>query len=516
MSRSLIGTTPSNAFPNGMHSSHQAIRRILYSLLAGLAIQAAADGQTAALATRPKADAPITTPATPAAVPAVEAEWRVLPAGDLGKDQPPFLLADLAPVRGTGRVRPLLIYIPHRVGANSHPDDLLKLNLALELRGAKTPLFEGMVAIPQFEAAGSSAQKQATLLGQAIDALIPLHSIDLERIYLAGEGDGTGVVWALAGQQPWRFAGIVSMGGGFDPAEGVRYRRIPTRWRDAPNDPGKNCQLVQDCLDTLIKLGGDAQRLSPSAEASAPSREWLTWVQTCRRPILFNGAGREDITTPDPNPEVGSVRGNGTPEKPFLIPPAPNLIRLDGQVRDWYDVPALHLPPHHNARGSVRFCWTEKQGLFILLTAVDTNPWIDELTPCRSDGLELLVQTETRTGGAVDRFFIGPSWSPNERRALTARLDTEGMAHPAGFPAVWRRTGYGYALECCIPWQELGSPAGAVGGRLKINFILHDDGMACEQLYYKKDASGTYLHPDHLGFAEWHDGSDAEETLPVD
>ena len=96
-------------------------------------------------------------------------------------------------------------------------------------------------------------------LAALLDEIGEKYKVDQDRIYVTGLSMGGFGTWALAGYQPNRFAALVPICGGGDPARVKRIAHIPVWAFHGGKDPAVPLALAQKMVDALKKCGGNVK-----------------------------------------------------------------------------------------------------------------------------------------------------------------------------------------------------------------------------------------------------------------
>jgi predicted peptidase len=119
-------------------------------------------------------------------------------------------------------------------------------------------------------------------LAALLDEIVAKYKVDRDRIYLTGLSMGGFGTWALATYQPDRFAAIVPICGGGDPARVRRIKHIPTWVFHGGKDPTVPLAMSEKMVDALKKAGGDVKfTVYPNAAHDS-------WTQAYDSPELYD------------------------------------------------------------------------------------------------------------------------------------------------------------------------------------------------------------------------------------
>ncbi len=129
-----------------------------------------------------------------------------------------------------------------------------------------------------------SGALQIAALGKLLDDVVSRYRIDRTRIYVTGLSMGGYGTWSLAQQFPKRFAAIVPICGGGDPAKAASIAQVPTWVFHGAQDKVVPLKRSQEMVRALKRAGGkpkftvypEAGHDSWSAAYSNPALyEWL-------------------------------------------------------------------------------------------------------------------------------------------------------------------------------------------------------------------------------------------------
>lgn len=98
---------------------------------------------------------------------------------------------------------------------------------------------------------------QPAELSALLDDLVSRYKVDQDRIYLTGLSMGGFGTWALAASSPNRFAAIVPICGGGDPATAKRLAHLPVWVFHGAKDPIVAPKRSQEMVDALKQNGGN-------------------------------------------------------------------------------------------------------------------------------------------------------------------------------------------------------------------------------------------------------------------
>jgi predicted peptidase len=97
----------------------------------------------------------------------------------------------------------------------------------------------------------------AEALEKLLDQVERDYRVDKKRVYLTGLSMGGFGTWALAAAEPKRFAAILPICGGGNPAEASKLKKIPMWVFHGDQDKTVPLQKSQEMVDAVIKAGGE-------------------------------------------------------------------------------------------------------------------------------------------------------------------------------------------------------------------------------------------------------------------
>lgn len=172
--------------------------------------------------------------------------------------------------------RPLTLFLH---GAGERGDDLALITrhgLAREIEAGRD--LPSIVASPQCPA---ESRWHVPSLIALLDHLETVYAIDATRIYLTGLSMGGFGSWALAIEQPHRFAALAPICGGGDPARVCALAHLPIWAFHGALDTTVPLARSTALINALYDCGGNP-RFSVYPEAAHNS-----WTDTYRNPHLY-------------------------------------------------------------------------------------------------------------------------------------------------------------------------------------------------------------------------------------
>jgi predicted peptidase len=114
-----------------------------------------------------------------------------------------------------------------------------------------------------------------------LDEIVEKYKVDRDRVYVTGLSMGGFGTWALAAHSPDRFAAIVPICGGGDPARAMRIGRTPVWVFHGGKDPVVPLEMSQKMVDALKRIGGNV-KFTVYPDAGHDS-----WSETYANPQLY-------------------------------------------------------------------------------------------------------------------------------------------------------------------------------------------------------------------------------------
>lgn len=179
---------------------------------------------------------------------------------------------------------PLMLFL-HGSGERGTDINLVKKNGPPKIVEQK-PDFPFIVVSPQCP---SDTWWKLDVLSALLDNVTSTCAADPNRVYLTGLSMGGFGTWALAAKEPQRFAAIVPMCGGGDPATAARLRRQHIWVFHGEMDQSVPVQKSQEMVDALKALHADVKftRYSDTGHdcwtRSYANPELYTWMLSHKR-----------------------------------------------------------------------------------------------------------------------------------------------------------------------------------------------------------------------------------------
>lgn len=120
------------------------------------------------------------------------------------------------------------------------------------------------------------------MLHALLDEVTAKYKVDKDRIYVTGMSMGGMGTWALAASRPERFAAIVPICGGGNPADAAKLKDLPIRVYQGGKDPIVRPETAQAMLKALRDAGAKDVELTVYPDAGHDS-----WTQTYEDPKVF-------------------------------------------------------------------------------------------------------------------------------------------------------------------------------------------------------------------------------------
>jgi predicted peptidase len=158
-------------------------------------------------------------------------------------------------------------------------------------------------------------------LNALLDEVTAAYRVDKDRVYVTGMSMGGMGTWELATSRPDRFAAIVPICGGGNPADAPKLKDLPIRIYQGAKDPIIRLQTAEAMIKALKAAGARDAELTVYPEASHDS-----WTRTYDDPKVFEWLLSQKRST-----RPGSGGGNAPPGLP--APPKGFDARRDGVER---------------------------------------------------------------------------------------------------------------------------------------------------------------------------------------
>jgi predicted peptidase len=118
-------------------------------------------------------------------------------------------------------------------------------------------------------------------LNGLLDEVVASYKVDRDRVYLTGLSMGGFGTWALAAAHPERFAAIVPICGGGNPADAARLKDLPIWVFHGAKDPTVRVEQSEAMVNAIRKAGGKP-KFTVFPEAGHDS-----WTEAYNDPELF-------------------------------------------------------------------------------------------------------------------------------------------------------------------------------------------------------------------------------------
>lgn len=171
---------------------------------------------------------------------------------------------------------PLLLFL-HGAGERGDDLELVKKHGPPKLVETQKD-FPFVVISPQCE---RNRRWNATRLTVLVDDVVQKYNVDEDRIYVTGLSMGGFGTWALAAEQPERFAAIVPICGGGEPLWARLLKEVPVWAFHGAKDTVVPLERSEEMVDAVKNRGGNA-RLTVYPEAGHDS-----WTETYDNPELY-------------------------------------------------------------------------------------------------------------------------------------------------------------------------------------------------------------------------------------
>jgi len=170
---------------------------------------------------------------------------------------------------------PLMLFL-HGSGESGSDLDKVKIHGPPKIVESK-PDFPFILVSPQSPRMGWNVETLNALL----DDLLQRYRADPDRVYLTGLSMGGYGTWSLAAARPERFAAIVPICGGGNPADASKLAAIPAWVFHGAKDPTVPVQRSKDMVEAIKAAGGNP-KLTIYPEAGHDS-----WTETYSNPELY-------------------------------------------------------------------------------------------------------------------------------------------------------------------------------------------------------------------------------------
>jgi predicted peptidase len=172
---------------------------------------------------------------------------------------------------------PLILFLH---GAGECGDDLSKVKVHGPPKIVATKKeFPFIVVSPQSPNRRTAWNPDA--LNALLDDIVARYKVDKARIYLTGLSMGGYGTWALAATSPERFAAIVPICGGGDPADAKRLKGLPIWVFHGAKDPAVPVARSEEMVKALREASSDVKfTIYPEAEHDS-------WTETYNNPKLY-------------------------------------------------------------------------------------------------------------------------------------------------------------------------------------------------------------------------------------
>lgn len=188
-----------------------------------------------------------------------------------------YLLSLPAGYENDDRRWPLMLFL-HGAGESGESLAKVKANGPPKLIAGNERAFPCIVVSPQSPGRGWNPDYLAALL----DDICATYRVDPERIYLTGLSMGGYGSWMLAAAQPNRFAAIVPICGGGNPADADTLKGIPIWVFHGAEDKTVKLENSTKMVDALKAVGSDVKF------TVYPGVGHDSWTETYANPELYD------------------------------------------------------------------------------------------------------------------------------------------------------------------------------------------------------------------------------------
>ena len=170
---------------------------------------------------------------------------------------------------------PLMLFLH---GSGESGSDLAKVKIHGPPKIVESkPDFPFILVSPQSPGRGWNVETLNALL----DDVLQRYRVDPDRVYLTGLSMGGYGTWSLAAAHPERFAAIVPICGGGNPADAPKLAAIPAWVFHGAKDGTVPVQRSKDMVEAIKTAGGNP-KLTIYPEAGHDS-----WTETYNNPALY-------------------------------------------------------------------------------------------------------------------------------------------------------------------------------------------------------------------------------------
>jgi predicted peptidase len=118
-------------------------------------------------------------------------------------------------------------------------------------------------------------------LNALLDEIMGKYPVDKDRIYLTGLSMGGYGTWALAAVHPEKFAAIVPICGGGNPADASKLAKLPIWVFHGAKDPTVPLRRSEEMVEAIKAAGGDIKF------TVYPEAGHVSWTETYNNPELY-------------------------------------------------------------------------------------------------------------------------------------------------------------------------------------------------------------------------------------
>ena len=170
---------------------------------------------------------------------------------------------------------PLMLFLH---GAGESGTDLAKVKVHGPPKIVESkPDFPFILVSPQSSGRGWNSDTLNALL----DDIIRKYRVDKSRVYLTGLSMGGYGTWSLAAAHPERFAAIVPICGGGNPADAKKLAALPIWVFHGAKDPTVPVQRSREMVEAIKAAGGNVKY------TEYPDAKHDCWTETYDNPELY-------------------------------------------------------------------------------------------------------------------------------------------------------------------------------------------------------------------------------------
>jgi len=189
-----------------------------------------------------------------------------------------------------------LIYFLHGRGESYGPLSLVKKWGPPKIVESK-PDFPYIVVSPQCPRKESWKQpRQQKILSGLLEDILKKYRVDSDRVYLTGLSMGGYGSWTLAARTPQKFAAVVPICGGGDPADAAKMKHLPIWVFHGKEDGAVPIKRSREMVEALQKAGSKSVRFTTLEHFGHNS-----WSAAYASPVLYDWLNRQRVSKNEPD-----------------------------------------------------------------------------------------------------------------------------------------------------------------------------------------------------------------------